>query len=260
MQKWSTVHRAHMSKRTHFDYALLTLLPRNMQGLKKICGQVLGERWISNSARSHRKNVSILCAQRKDNYHSIHGGIHGVSVGTCCWDGPFCRARKHISGYWAECTKKKIHDSKINEWREQFSILKDYDDKDLLMWRDSFNKMDKDKDNFISHADLQKSDWSLEKYTLFQNYDMDKNNLIDFGEYIQAVIDIDTQYFKNFFQGFSKIDIELEFQNKWGEPSPCPCMRITVENVGSEKSDSVIKKNKEQENEGKIALHGSVSQ
>ncbi|SCA48648.1 conserved Plasmodium protein, unknown function [Plasmodium ovale] len=183
-----------------------------MQGLKKICGQVLGERWISNSARSHRKNVSILCAQRKDNYHSIHGGIHGVSVGTCCWDGPFCRARKHISGYWAECTKKKIHDSKINEWREQFSILKDYDDKDLLMWRDSFNKMDKDKDNFISHADLQKSDWSLEKYTLFQNYDMDKNNLIDFGEYIQAVIDIDTQYFKNFFQGFSKIDIELEFQ------------------------------------------------
>ncbi|CAX64126.1 hypothetical protein PFAG_02054 [Plasmodium falciparum Santa Lucia] len=120
--------------------------------------------------------------------------------------------KKYITRYWAEHTNKKIHESKINEWREQFPILADYDDKDLMIWRNSFNNMDKDKDNFISHADLQKSDWSLEKYTLFQNYDMDKNNLIDFGEYIQAIIDIDTQHFKNFFQGFSKIDIELEFE------------------------------------------------
>ncbi|GAB65236.1 hypothetical protein PCYB_052540 [Plasmodium cynomolgi strain B] len=120
--------------------------------------------------------------------------------------------RKHLTRYWAESTKKKIQDSKINEWREQFPILNEYDDKDLSIWREAFNKMDRDNDDFISHADLQKSDWSLEKYNLFQNYDMDQNNLIDFGEFIQAVIDIDTQYFKNFFQGFSKIDIELEFQ------------------------------------------------
>lgn len=120
--------------------------------------------------------------------------------------------KRRLTRYWAETTNKKIHESKINEWREQFKILDMYNDTDLIIWRDSFNKMDKDKDNFISHADLQKSDWSLEKYTLFQNYDIDKNNLIDFGEYIQAVIDIDTQHFKNFFQGFSKIDMELEFQ------------------------------------------------
>ncbi|ANQ06849.1 Uncharacterized protein PCOAH_00011450 [Plasmodium coatneyi] len=126
--------------------------------------------------------------------------------------GCFPMEKKHLTRYWAESTKKKIHDSKINEWREQFPILNEYDDKDLAIWREAFNKMDRDNDNYISHADLQKSDWSLEKYNLFQNYDMDQNNLIDFGEFIQAVIDIDTQYFKNFFQGFSKIDIELEFQ------------------------------------------------
>lgn len=126
--------------------------------------------------------------------------------------GSFRMEKKHLTRYWAESTKKKIQDSKINEWREQFPILNEYDDKDLAIWREAFNKMDRDNDNFISHADLQKSDWSLEKYNLFQNYDMDQNNLIDFGEFIQAVIDIDTQHFKNFFQGFSKIDIELEFQ------------------------------------------------
>ncbi|GAW79743.1 hypothetical protein, conserved [Plasmodium gonderi] len=165
-----------------------------------------------------RKKISYVDIREYANSRNLFfctNEYNKKSIGIQCnWlnSGFIVCDRKYITRYWAESTKKKIHDSKINEWREQFPILNEYDDKDLTIWREAFNKMDKDKDNFISHADLQKSDWSLEKYNLFQNYDMDKNNLIDFGEYIQAIIDIDTQYFKNFFQGFSKIDIELEFQ------------------------------------------------
>lgn len=171
--------------------------------------------------RSGKMAVFLRALKNRGGMNCLSRSIHS----SCTIRGESSIYEKHIepclfllSGkrnntrYWAETTNKKIHDSKINEWREQFKILDAYNDTDLMVWRDSFNKMDKDKDNYISHADLQKSDWSLEKYTLFQNYDMDKNNLIDFGEYIQAVIDIDTQHFKNFFQGFSKIDMELEFQ------------------------------------------------
>ncbi|KAI4840087.1 EF-hand calcium-binding domain-containing protein [Plasmodium brasilianum] len=183
------------------------------RGIHQVCLQSLRGKGSISSVRNNLWNGNILSnrmllSSSSSSCRSSGSSKYGGSLNGAI----FCESKRYITRYWAEYTKKKIHDSKINEWREQFAILDEYNDKDLMIWRDSFNKMDKDKDNFISHADLQKSDWSLEKYTLFQNYDMDKNNLIDFGEYIQAVIDIDTQYFKNFFQGFSKIDIELEFQ------------------------------------------------
>ncbi|WBY56379.1 EF-hand calcium-binding domain-containing protein [Plasmodium yoelii yoelii] len=182
------------------------------RGLRKICEHFYKDKSQINCVRNIYgnnnviKNNFLLCIQGRNFSNNVTNEKNEHGNGNPYTNG------MTSAYYWAESTKNKIHDSKINELREQFSILKDYDDSDLMIWRTSFNQMDKDKDNFISHADLQKSDWSLEKYTLFQNYDMDKNNLIDFGEYIQAIIDIDTQHFKNFFQGFRKIDIELEFQ------------------------------------------------
>ncbi|VWU48599.1 EF-hand calcium-binding domain-containing protein, putative [Hepatocystis sp. ex Piliocolobus tephrosceles] len=163
---------------------------------------------IKNNSNINKYGINNICVNRSNNNNNISNYKNSCRCYSCL----FNIDKKYITRYWAEYNKPKIDESKINELREQFEILKDYNDKDLMIWLESFNKMDKDHDNFISHADLQKSDWSLEKYTLFQGYDMDKNNLIDFGEYIQAVIAIDTQYFKNFFQDFSKIDIDLEFQ------------------------------------------------
>ncbi|CAD2089314.1 EF-hand calcium-binding domain-containing protein [Plasmodium vinckei lentum] len=182
------------------------------RGLRKICEHFHKDKSQINCIRNIYGNNNVI----KNRFLScIQGRTFSNNIASeqneCGNSNPYTNGITSAY-YWAELTKNKIHDSKINELREQFSILKDYDDSDIMIWRASFNQMDKDKDNYISHADLQKSDWSLEKYTLFQNYDMDRNNLIDFGEYIQAIIDIDTQHFKNFFHGFSKIDIELEFQ------------------------------------------------
>ncbi|SBT74977.1 conserved Plasmodium protein, unknown function [Plasmodium malariae] len=167
------------------------------RGIHQVCLQSIRGKGSISSVRNNLWNGNILSnrmllSSSSSSCRSSGSSKYGGSLNGAI----FCESKRYITRYWAEYTKKKIHDSKINEWREQFAILDEYNDKDLMIWRDSFNKMDKDKDNFISHADLQKSDWSLEKYTLFQNYDMDKNNLIDFGEYIQAVIDIDTQWDK----------------------------------------------------------------
>ncbi|KFG40704.1 protein kinase [Toxoplasma gondii FOU] len=43
------------------------------------------------------------------------------------------------------------------------------------------------------------------------DYDADKNNLIDFGEFVEALYNVDKEMFLESFEGFDQVDIQLEF-------------------------------------------------
>lgn len=43
-------------------------------------------------------------------------------------------------------------------------------------------------------------------------YDRDNNNLIDFGEFVEAVSALDVLDIRRFFEGFDVVDIQMEFE------------------------------------------------
>ncbi|CDJ59723.1 hypothetical protein, conserved [Eimeria maxima] len=91
--------------------------------------------------------------------------------------------------YWAKTEKAAAYDSQqIATWRENFPSLKEFSDEDLLEWRRVFDSFDTDGDGRLSRADLQKrAEFSLDKVQKIEQYDKDKNNLIDFGEFVEAL-------------------------------------------------------------------------
>ncbi|KAL8447343.1 hypothetical protein Emed_004447 [Eimeria media] len=45
-----------------------------------------------------------------------------------------------------------------------------------------------------------------------QRYDRDKNNLIDFGEFVEGLYELDKEILKEGFEGFNGVDVQLEFE------------------------------------------------
>ncbi|EPR62753.1 protein kinase [Toxoplasma gondii TgCatPRC2] len=114
--------------------------------------------------------------------------------------------------YWARDRAVNYEDEAVQEWREKFNNLKPYNDKELRAWRRVFDSMDRDRDGFISRADLQKTpEFTLAKAQKLKYYDADKNNLIDFGEFVEALYNVDKEMFLESFEGFDQVDIQLEF-------------------------------------------------
>eukprot|EP00922_Rhytidocystis_sp_ex-Travisia-forbesii_P016844 GHVS01025146.1.p1 GENE.GHVS01025146.1~~GHVS01025146.1.p1 ORF type:complete len:284 (-),score=61.71 GHVS01025146.1:192-1043(-) len=120
-----------------------------------------------------------------------------------------------IPSYWAAQGCAEISatpDGKVAELREQFDNLKGYSLEDLRSWLEAFDTFDHDSDGFISHADLQKNtQLTLEKMRILKQYDADQNNLIDFGEFVNAMFQVDAKSLKDSFDGFDPVDIQLEF-------------------------------------------------
>ncbi|CEM12109.1 unnamed protein product [Vitrella brassicaformis CCMP3155] len=121
--------------------------------------------------------------------------------------------------YWATSGALRLEkktpsydDSAIQEWKDQFPHLKDYSAADLMEWRRAFDSFDVDNDGFISQADLQKDpSFTVEKIHLLKEYDRDKNALIDFGEFVEAMMAIDMTSLRDSFAGFDPSDVILEF-------------------------------------------------
>lgn len=128
---------------------------------------------------------------------------------------PALVAKRGVAGgayYWARDREVRYDDEAVHEWREKFNNLKPYDDKELRAWRRVFDSMDRDMDGYISRADLQKTpDFTLAKAQKLKYYDTDKNNLIDFGEFVEALYNVDKEMFLESFEGFDQVDIQLEF-------------------------------------------------
>ncbi|KAF8817906.1 MAM domain-containing protein [Cardiosporidium cionae] len=159
--------------------------------------------------------------------------------------------------YWAK-TVDHLYDSAIvDEWKSNFANLQQYDHEvwvwmnviiismkyvkcfaffaDLLEWRRAFDVIDRDDDGFISQADLQKTPtFSLDKSRLLKinvhsryisiEYDRDQNNLIDFGEFVEAMFNVDIKTLKDNFEGFDSVDIQLEFE-KHAETNPVTSLK-----------------------------------
>lgn len=84
---------------------------------------------------------------------------------------------------------------------------------ELCEWRKAFDNYDHDSDDVLSVADFQKDpNLSLEKLQLFKAADLDLNNVIDFGEFVAVAVELDVLDLKQFFEGFSTVDIQLEFE------------------------------------------------
>eukprot|EP00745_Piridium_sociabile_P012495 TRINITY_DN191692_c0_g1_i1.p1 TRINITY_DN191692_c0_g1~~TRINITY_DN191692_c0_g1_i1.p1 ORF type:complete len:265 (+),score=25.98 TRINITY_DN191692_c0_g1_i1:99-797(+) len=117
--------------------------------------------------------------------------------------------------YWANNQHKR--DGRSEEdlcemWRAEFQGLRRYKDDELLKWREVFDKFDPDNDGFISQADLQKFRFfTVEKAQLIKDYDRDRNNLIDFGEFVDAMRNVDTYGLRKSFEGFEAVDLQLQF-------------------------------------------------
>ncbi|XP_026191510.1 probable calcium-binding protein CML17 [Cyclospora cayetanensis] len=116
--------------------------------------------------------------------------------------------------YWAKTERDLAYDTEqIASWRATFPSLKEFTDEDLLEWRRVFDSFDLDSDGWISRADLQKRpEFSLDKVQKIERYDKDKNNLIDFGEFVEALYELDKEILKEGFEGFSGVDVQLEFE------------------------------------------------
>jgi len=100
----------------------------------------------------------------------------------------------------------------LEAWRLKYKYLGVYSLDALQEWRNAFDMLDRDGDGYISHADLQKNpNLSIDKEKIFKKYDVDQNNLIDFGEFVEAMFNVDTQRLRGDFVGFDPVDIQLEF-------------------------------------------------
>lgn len=121
--------------------------------------------------------------------------------------------------YWAKNSRllaerqQTVYDvAEIDSWKSIFPVLRDYCYDDIKLWRQAFDIFDRDADGFISQADLQKaSHFTLEKSKLLKQYDADQNNLIDFGEFVEAMYNVDVKSLKDDFEGFDAVDVSLEF-------------------------------------------------
>lgn len=58
----------------------------------------------------------------------------------------------------------------------------------------------------------KRAEFSLDKVQKIEQYDKDKNNLIDFGEFVEALYELDKEILKEGFEGFSGVDVQLEFE------------------------------------------------
>ncbi|CEM03617.1 unnamed protein product [Vitrella brassicaformis CCMP3155] len=114
--------------------------------------------------------------------------------------------------YWANQKLTRYDNTETKAWKEQFANLGKYTDDELTAWRNAFDQFDPDHDGYISQADLQKfPTFTVEKAHLIKDYDRDRNNLIDFGEFVDAMFAVDVQSLKLDFSGFDSVDIQLEF-------------------------------------------------
>ncbi|KAL8269600.1 hypothetical protein Esti_006479 [Eimeria stiedai] len=148
------------------------------------------------------------------------------SRSNCCWCSCWVR---HSSGgralalmqqqqrrcYWAKSERELAYDSEqIESWREAFPTLKDFsDDGPAAAAAAGSCVFDLDSDGMISRADLQKRpEFSLDKVQKIERYDKDKNNLIDFGEFVEGLYELDKEILKEGFEGFNGVDVQLEFE------------------------------------------------
>ncbi|KAF8820578.1 protein kinase [Cardiosporidium cionae] len=127
--------------------------------------------------------------------------------------------------YWAKPVDHLYDSAIVDEWKLYFANLQQYDHEDLLEWRRAFDVFDRDDDGFISQADLQKTpNFSLDKSRQLKKYDRDQNNLIDFGEFVEAMFNVDIKTLKDNFEGFDSVDIQLEFE-KHAETNPVTSLK-----------------------------------
>eukprot|EP00923_Selenidium_pygospionis_P058506 GHVN01102686.1.p1 GENE.GHVN01102686.1~~GHVN01102686.1.p1 ORF type:complete len:245 (+),score=58.81 GHVN01102686.1:55-789(+) len=116
--------------------------------------------------------------------------------------------------YWASNSKLngEYTEEEVNKWQQTFDNLKIYDKQDLTKWRQGFDATDTDHDGLISQADLQKNpNFTVSKLNLFKAYDYDHNNMIDFGEFVDAMFNVDIEGMRCSFEGFDQEDIKMEF-------------------------------------------------
>ncbi|PHJ20344.1 protein kinase [Cystoisospora suis] len=126
--------------------------------------------------------------------------------------------------YWALNKERLYDDSMLDEWRERFPNLRKYNNDALQTWRRVFDSFDSDRDGFITQADLQKTpEFTVAKAQklkgekenlnreLYTEYDADQNNMIDFGEFVEAMYNVDKEMFLESFEGFDPVDVQLEF-------------------------------------------------
>lgn len=98
---------------------------------------------------------------------------------------------------------------------------------EIQKWRNAFDTYDHDSDGYISPADFQKNpNLPLQKVQLLKGmaratsvnlngtieFDRDNNNLIDFGEFVEAISMLDVLDIRRSFEGFDVVDIQLEFE------------------------------------------------
>ncbi|PFH37966.1 protein kinase [Besnoitia besnoiti] len=196
-------------------------LPRALQGAAAAsCG--LAQRHVSSSLRlrplllprASSAFVGASAGARAQRAFSSAGVKKTLGLSSSQPLSIFAQHR-HVAGgayYWAKAREKQYNDEEVEKWRESFLNLKPYDDKALRTWRQVFDSLDRDMDGYISRADLQKTpEFTLAKAHKLKRYDTDGNNLIDFGEFIEALYNVDKQMFLESFEGFDQVDIQLEF-------------------------------------------------
>lgn len=117
------------------------------------------------------------------------------------------------SFYWANQARSVYSEADMQSWVAKFPQLNGYVFEDIQKWRNAFDTFDHDKDGYISPADFQKNpNLSLQKVELLKEYDRDNNNLIDFGEFVEAVSALDVLDIRRYFEGFDIVDIQMEFE------------------------------------------------
>lgn len=142
-----------------------------------------------------------------NNGHSLL--LRTRTVGGCRHMAQFVKPQ-----YWAAHMRLfDYSDEELKAWKEEFTNLNGYSLSDLATWRNAFDLVDKDRDGYISQADLQKNpSFPIERVKLFKEYDLDRNNLIDFGEFVEAMFSVDCTGLRDYFEGFDTIDIKLEYE------------------------------------------------
>eukprot|EP00922_Rhytidocystis_sp_ex-Travisia-forbesii_P062205 GHVS01092084.1.p1 GENE.GHVS01092084.1~~GHVS01092084.1.p1 ORF type:complete len:346 (-),score=65.53 GHVS01092084.1:388-1425(-) len=184
-------------------------LPTNRKKVKPLLQQFPSESCYQ--VNKQFMPTATLCCRRYTSAQS-GGGLASTppTTTTCGGNGGGC------GSYWAsqgaESFVATVSDDKIIELKERFDNLKDYSLEDLRSWLEAFDSFDHDSDGFISHADLQKNTQvTLDKIRILKQYDADQNNLIDFGEFVHAMYEVDVKALRDNFDGFDQVDIQLEF-------------------------------------------------
>uniref|UniRef100_A0A0G4H4E7 EF-hand domain-containing protein n=1 Tax=Chromera velia CCMP2878 TaxID=1169474 RepID=A0A0G4H4E7_9ALVE len=135
---------------------------------------------------------------------------------------------KNTQNYWAHSKKEMYDESAVEEWKAAFPNLSKFSNDEVTQWRDAFRQIDSDKDGVLSPADILKHPvFGVDKTELFRKFDRDENNLIDFGEFVDAMHDLDLKCLKEAFKGFDPVDLQLEFE-KYAVAEAQGAKKITV--------------------------------